>query len=104
MDNIITIKSLAKSFGAHKVLAGVDLDIPRGAITVIMGLSGTGKSVLLKHLLGLLAPDAGSLNIDGIDLEHATRGERHALLRKMGMCFQNAALFDSMTARENVAF
>jgi phospholipid/cholesterol/gamma-HCH transport system ATP-binding protein len=103
-NSIIVAKGLSKQFGKHVVLSGVNLEIQRGKITVLMGLSGTGKSVLLKHILGLLQPDSGSLFVDGVDVVHARREERRQVLRKIGMCYQNSALFDSMTARENVAF
>ena len=104
MDNVIEVRNVSKSFGKHHILRGVDLNVPKGKITVLMGLSGTGKSVLLKAILGLLTPDAGTITIYGVDFQHAKRKERGEILRRLGMCFQNAALFDSMNARENVAF
>ncbi len=104
MDNVIEIRNVSKSFGKQHILRGVDLDIPEGKITVIMGLSGTGKSVLLKAILGLLVPDEGKITVYGVDFQHSNRRQRGEVLRRMGMCFQNAALFDSMNARENVAF
>ncbi len=104
MEAVVEIRDLHKSFKENTVLRGVDLTIGRGEITVIMGLSGSGKSVLLKHLLGLLAPDSGTIVFEGVDFLRARRGQRRELLRRMAMCFQHAALFDSMSARENVAF
>jgi phospholipid/cholesterol/gamma-HCH transport system ATP-binding protein len=104
MESVIIARDLQKSFGKRSVLRSVNLEVPRGQITTIMGMSGTGKSVLLKHILGLLQPDAGTLFVNGTDVVHARRSERRAVLRKIGMCYQNAALFDSMTAWENVAF
>lgn len=103
-EAVIDIRNLHKAFGTLKVLNGIDLTVRRGSITVLMGLSGTGKSVLLKHILGLLKPDQGELLINGVDFLHASRQERRELLLRMAMCFQHAALFDSMSARENVAF
>ena len=93
-----------KAFGAQQVLRGVNLKVYRGKTRVILGLSGSGKSVLMKHMIGLLRPDSGQILVDGEDLA-TLRG--HALLsarRKFGMVFQQAALFDSMTVNQNVAF
>ena len=100
----IKITELKKAFGLQKVLDGVDLDVPRGKITVVIGRSGTGKSVLLKHVMGLLVPDAGSVRV-GDDLlgDLGPRALRNVRFR-FGMVFQNAALFDSMDVFENVAF
>jgi len=100
----IKITDLKKSFGLQKVLDGVDLDVPRGKITVVIGRSGTGKSVLLKHVMGLLVPDSGSVRV-GDDLlgDLGPRALRNVRFR-FGMVFQNAALFDSMDVFENVAF
>ncbi len=103
-EEVIEVRNLRKSFGKVHVLRGIDLTVRRGEICVLMGLSGTGKSVLLKHILGLLTPDGGDLLIDGVDFLHASRAEREPVFQRMAMCFQNAALFDSMSARENVAF
>lgn len=100
----IEIRGLKKAFGKHAVLQGVDLTIRRCEITVIMGLSGSGKSVLLKNVIGLIQPDAGEVLIDGTSFYAASRRQRRGLLAKMAMCFQNSALFDSMTAWDNVAF
>jgi phospholipid/cholesterol/gamma-HCH transport system ATP-binding protein len=103
-EPVVEIKDLQKCFGNNRVLNGVDLTVSKGETVIIMGLSGTGKSVLIKHILGLLQPDAGSIRVKGVDLFQAKGPKRAAILRNMGMSFQNAALFDSMSARENVAF
>ena len=100
----IRIRGLAKSFGSNHVLRGLDLDVPDERSVVVIGGSGTGKSVLLKCILGLLEPDAGSIQIDGEEVVGAG-GKRLAELRaKIGMLFQGAALFDSLPVWENVAF
>jgi len=103
-DPVIEIRDLHKSFGPHSILRGVDLTIPRGEVTVIIGRSGEGKSVLLKHIIGLLHPDRGEVLVDGVSMTHAGPRGRRALLRRFGMLFQNGALFDSMTVFDNVAF
>ncbi|GAA0600495.1 ATP-binding cassette domain-containing protein [Caenispirillum bisanense] len=95
---------MRKSFGPKTVLDGVDLDVGRGESVVIIGGSGTGKSVLLKCILGLLQPDAGSIRIDGQETAKLTGKARDQVLHKFGMLFQGAALFDSLTVWENVAF
>ena len=103
-DVVISIRDLHKSFGPHDILRGVDLEIPRGEVTVIIGRSGEGKSVLLRHVIGLLQPDRGEVLVDGQSMTRASARERRALLRRFGMLFQNGALFDSMTVFDNVAF
>lgn len=100
----IAIRGLHKSFGPKVVLAGVDLDVEGGESMVVIGGSGTGKSVLLKCILGLLEPDAGSIRIDGQEVIGLPERAREAVNRKFGMLFQGAALFDSLTVWENVAF
>ncbi len=100
----IRIRGLKKSFGAKKVLQGVDLDLTEGQSLVVIGGSGSGKSVLLKCILGLMQPDAGSIEIDGVNLARASDRKRKALTRQIGMLFQGAALFDSLKIWENVAF
>jgi phospholipid/cholesterol/gamma-HCH transport system ATP-binding protein len=100
----IQIQSVEKSFGTQKVLNQLDLEIPRGKITVIIGRSGEGKSVLLKHILGLIRPDSGAILIDGRDVLTQSDLEWNQTRKKFGMLFQNAALFDSMTVFENIAF
>jgi phospholipid/cholesterol/gamma-HCH transport system ATP-binding protein len=100
----IRIRGLKKAFGTHDVLRGVDLDIERGKINIIIGGSGQGKSVLMKHLMGLLKPDAGHIYVDGEDVVGLNDLELNRVRRKFGMLFQYAALFDSLTVEENVAF
>ncbi|SMX34219.1 ABC transporter ATP-binding protein [Actibacterium lipolyticum] len=98
---MIELRGVHKSFGNNAVLRGVDLTIPKGESMVIIGGSGTGKSVTLKCVLGLVKPDAGSVLVDGQDV---TTADRDAFLARFGMLFQGAALFDSMTVWQNVAF
>ncbi len=93
-----------KSFGAKVVLDGVDLDIPRGDSTVIIGGSGSGKSVLLKHMVGLIAPDAGRVMVDGTELSTLDNRELTRFRSRFGMAFQEGALFDSMTVAQNIEF
>jgi phospholipid/cholesterol/gamma-HCH transport system ATP-binding protein len=100
----IRIRGLVKRFGDKLVLDGIDLDVPTGTSMVVIGGSGTGKSVLLKCILGLIEPDAGSIEIDGRDLLGADGAGREALRANIGMLFQNGALFDSLPVWENVAF
>ncbi|QJA06653.1 ABC transporter ATP-binding protein [Thermosulfurimonas marina] len=101
---MVELIDLHKSFGEQKVLAGVNLKIPRGRLTFIMGRSGTGKSVLLKHMIGLLRPDRGKILIDGEDVTDYSPAQWQRLRRRFGFLFQEGALFDSMTVAENVAF
>lgn len=100
----INLKNVHKSFGKKVVLDGVDLQIQKGESLVIIGGSGTGKSVTLKCILGLLTPEKGSIEVDGTEVIGASFKTREAINRKFGMLFQGAALFDSMTVWENVAF
>jgi phospholipid/cholesterol/gamma-HCH transport system ATP-binding protein len=100
----IAVRGLEKSFGPKRVLDGVDIDCAVGESLVIIGGSGTGKSVLVKCILGLLHPEAGSIRIDGVESVGMRRGERTALMHKFGMLFQGSALFDSLRVWENVAF
>jgi phospholipid/cholesterol/gamma-HCH transport system ATP-binding protein len=100
----IEIRGLSKSFGPKVVLNGLDLDVAVGESVVVIGGSGTGKSVLLKCILGLLTPDSGSIKIDGEEVVGLRGQDRDRVLRKFGMLFQNAALFDSLPVWENVAF
>jgi len=99
---MIRIRGLTKKLGTKQVLNGVDLDVENGETMVVMGRSGTGKSVLLKHVIGLMSPDAGSLEVDGTDLVGLREGELSEIRKRFGMLFQGAALFDSMTVGENV--
>ena len=101
---MIELKGVKKSFGSQIVLNGLDLQIPTGLITAIIGPSGEGKSVLLKHMIGLLRPDEGQVIVDGEDIARLSRGGMNRVREKFGMLFQNAALFDSLTVFENVAF
>jgi phospholipid/cholesterol/gamma-HCH transport system ATP-binding protein len=98
---MIELVALEKAFGSKDVLRGVDLTVPEGTSTVIIGGSGTGKSVLLKSILGLVTPDTGTITVAGKD---ATAGDRDAFLAQFGMLFQGAALFDSLSVWQNVAF
>ncbi len=103
-DVHVRLENISKSFGAKHVLRGVSLDILRGEIIYIIGKSGSGKSVTLKNITGLLKPDAGRVIVDGLDVHALSDKELNALRRKMGVLFQMAALFDSMSVFENVAF
>ncbi|OYQ32925.1 ABC transporter ATP-binding protein [Niveispirillum lacus] len=100
----IALKGVKKFFGPKVVLDGIDLDVQRGESIVIIGGSGTGKSVLLKSILGIIQPDAGTIRIDGQDTTHIGGRERERAMAKFGMLFQGAALFDSLPVWENVAF
>jgi phospholipid/cholesterol/gamma-HCH transport system ATP-binding protein len=100
----ITIRGLNKSFGVQHVLRGLDLDIERGKINIIIGGSGQGKSVLMKHLMGLLKSDSGEILVDGQDIANLSEVQWSKLRRKFGMVFQYAALFDSLNVVENIAF
>lgn len=104
VEPFIRISGLAKSFGEQKTLQGVDLTIHHGETIVLIGPSGEGKSVLLKHIIGLLHPDAGKVEMEGIDLSHMKERQLLKMRRRMGYLFQNSALFDSLTVAENVAF
>jgi phospholipid/cholesterol/gamma-HCH transport system ATP-binding protein len=101
---MIEITNLHKSFNGQKVLRGVDLSIPKGKITVIIGPSGCGKTVLLRHIIGLLKPDRGKVVVDGVDLSTLNRLQLNEFRKKFGMLFQSAALFDSLSVFDNVAF
>jgi phospholipid/cholesterol/gamma-HCH transport system ATP-binding protein len=100
----IEIRNLYKSFGRKQVLKGLDLDINPGESLVVIGGSGSGKSVTLKCVLGLVKPDSGRITVDGDDVIDLPGGDRDRVLRRFGMLFQNAALFDSLPVWENVAF
>lgn len=100
---MIEIKNLHKSFNSSKVLQGVNLDIDTGETIVIIGRSGCGKSVLIKHIVGLLYPDEGYVKVEGNIVDEMNKEELYNLRRKFGFLFQGSALFDSMTVEENVA-
>lgn len=100
---MIEITNLKKSFGSNEVLRGVNLNIPGGECFAIIGRSGCGKSVLLKHIIGLLIPDEGEVKIEGRSITEADKNELYEIRRQFGFLFQGAALFDSMTVFENVS-
>ncbi|MFA7060534.1 MAG: ABC transporter ATP-binding protein [Pedobacter sp.] len=101
---MIRLIDVHKSFGAQTVLNGLNLMIPAGQITAIIGPSGEGKSVLIKHMIGLMQPDSGRIEVDGESIVGIRRSKLNQIREKFGMLFQNAALFDSMNVFENVAF
>src|SRR5450631_215885 len=101
---MIKLTNLHKAFGSQKVLNGLNLTIPAGQITAIIGPSGEGKSVLLRHIIGLMKPDSGQIEIDGESIIGIRRSQLNRIRENFGMLFQNAALFDSMNVFENVAF
>jgi phospholipid/cholesterol/gamma-HCH transport system ATP-binding protein len=101
---VIRVEGVWKSFGRNAVLRGLDLEVPTGSVTIIIGRSGGGKSVFLKHLIGLLQPDAGRILVDGVDIAHLRGAALDGVRRRYGVVFQGGALFDSMTCGENVAF
>ena len=99
---MIEIKDLHKNFGSKKVLQGVNLTIEKGETIVIIGRSGCGKSVLIKHIVGLLEPDSGYVKVEGKIVNDLKQKDLYELRKKFGFLFQGAALFDSMTVEENV--
>src|SRR5438552_11505229 len=101
---MIAVRSLAKRIGQQEILRGVDLEVATGETLAIIGRSGGGKSVLLKHLVGLMEPDAGEIWIEGKNITGMNERELGAIRRKVGILFQGGALFDSMTVEENIAF
>jgi phospholipid/cholesterol/gamma-HCH transport system ATP-binding protein len=104
MQAMISVRGLRKKIGAQKILRGVDLDVAVGETLAIIGRSGGGKSVLLKHFVGLMRPDAGEIFIDGQNITAMNERQLAAVREKVGILFQGAALFDSMTVAENIAF
>jgi phospholipid/cholesterol/gamma-HCH transport system ATP-binding protein len=100
----ISLRGVTKAFGSKQVLNGIDLDVAKGESMVVIGGSGTGKSVLLKCILGLMKPDAGSIKIDGTETVGLGSRKREDVMRKFGMLFQGGALFDSLKVWQNVAF
>lgn len=103
-DIAIEVRGVRKSFNGQMVLDRIDLEMEKGKITVIIGKSGSGKSVLMKHLIGLLKPDEGEILVDGVDITRLKDRQLNEVRKKFGMLFQEAALFDSMSVEENVAF
>lgn len=101
---MIKLINLVRTFNEQRVLNGLNLEVPQGKITVIIGKSGAGKSVLLKHIAGLLKPDSGQVIIDGFDLTRARPKELQEFRKRLGVLFQGGALFDSLNIFENVAF
>jgi len=100
----IQVKTLRKSFGKQKVLNGIDLEVARGETLSVLGQSGTGKSVLLKVIIGLQQPDSGSIRIHGREITSLSREQLNEIRMKIGFLFQNSALYDSLTVEQNVAF
>jgi phospholipid/cholesterol/gamma-HCH transport system ATP-binding protein len=103
-EKVITVQDLYKSFGSSPVLRGIDLEVYRGENMVVLGRSGTGKSVLIKIFVGLLRPDAGEVNILGQNVDTLTPAELDVLRLRIGFSFQNSALYDSMNVRQNLEF
>lgn len=101
---MISFTNVRKSFGEREILKGISFDVPEGQILFILGTSGTGKSVLLKNIVGLLQPTSGNIVVDGSDVSRLVEEELFPIRRKCGMVFQHPALFDSLTIFENVAF
>lgn len=104
MTTKLLVKNLVKNFGEKKVLAGIDLEVKKGESVVILGGSGSGKSVLIKIISTLLAPTSGSVKVDGMEVANISAKERDKLMEKFGFLFQGGALFDSLPIWENVAF
>jgi phospholipid/cholesterol/gamma-HCH transport system ATP-binding protein len=100
---MIQLRGVSKRLGSKQVLEGLDLDVPTGITMVILGRSGSGKSVLLKHIIGLMHPDEGRIEVDGQDIAHLSEAELNHVRHRFGMLFQGAALFDSLTVGENIA-
>lgn len=101
---MIRVRNLWKRYGSNDVLKGLNLDAQKGEILVILGRSGVGKSVLLRHIIGIEKPDQGSIEIDGIEITKCKKNEIYRYIKNMGMLFQGSALFDSMNIEENTAF
>ena len=104
MDAAISLRNVTKSFGSHTVLQDISFDIPRGKVSAVMGPSGTGKSVLLKNIIGLLRPDAGEIWVDGEETVRMGEKDLYRVRRKFGVLFQDGALFGSMSMFDNIAF
>jgi phospholipid/cholesterol/gamma-HCH transport system ATP-binding protein len=100
----VAVVNLHKAFGQHKVLNGINLEVAPGATMAVLGRSGTGKSVLLRLIIGLAQPDSGSIAIQGLDISSLSTDQLNGVRKRMGFLFQHAALYDSLTAAENVGF
>jgi phospholipid/cholesterol/gamma-HCH transport system ATP-binding protein len=103
-DLFLRFANVEKAFGSKKVLRGVNLDVVRGETVVVLGGSGSGKSVLLRHAVGLFRPDAGQVFVEGVEISELLEADLLEARKRVGMLFQSGALFDSMTVRENVSF
>jgi len=103
-DNLIEVRNLRQTIGTPEILRGVDIDVPRGKTLVLLGQSGGGKSVFLRHLIGLMRPLSGSIRIEGEEIAALDERQLEPIRRKIGMLFQDGALFDSMTVYDNIAF
>jgi phospholipid/cholesterol/gamma-HCH transport system ATP-binding protein len=103
-DLMICVRGVTKRFGEQLVLCGLDMDVPRGGTTVVLGRSGCGKSVLIKHFIGLVRADSGRIEVDGEDVSGMSEEDFVRIRRKVGMLFQGAALFDSMSVLGNLEF
>jgi phospholipid/cholesterol/gamma-HCH transport system ATP-binding protein len=101
-DPIISVRDLHVSYGTHRVLDGINLDVRQGEVIVLLGGSGSGKSTLIRHIVGLERPDSGTVYIKGVDINRCSEQELNAVRRTMGVAFQEAALFGSLTTKENV--
>jgi phospholipid/cholesterol/gamma-HCH transport system ATP-binding protein len=101
---MIRIRNLWKRYGNLDVLKGLDLEVKQGEILVILGRSGVGKSVLLRHIIGIEKPDAGSIEVNGVTISSLKKNDLYSAIKNMGMLFQGSALFDSMNIEENTAF
>lgn len=103
-ENLIEVRDLRQTIGSQEILKGVDIDVPKGKTLVLLGQSGGGKSVFLRHLIGLMRPLSGSIKIEGEEIARLDERQLEPIRRKIGMLFQDGALFDSMTVYENIAF
>lgn len=104
MTNMITIKDVSKKFGQNVILKNINLEVQKGTSFVLIGKSGSGKSVLLKNIIGILQPDKGNIIIDGVDTTHIPQYKRITMNNKIGMLFQFSALFDSLNIADNIVF
>src|SRR5690242_15807641 len=102
-EPVIVIRGLSASFGSKRVLNAIDLEVHRGEIVVLLGGSGSGKTTLLKQVLGLMKPDSGIIHVAGVDITTCMPSELAAVRRRIGVAFQSAALFNSLSVEENVA-